>query len=133
FRGVRQYALALVREGQVDRGRHLFPDRRVALDLLANGLYRSMRAEEAVGQGFVFTEQTEQQVFSLDVRRAELTGFIARKKYDASGFLRVSLEHAHLFTVKNPKTRNESPNTLFAPIMQLFKRKFKITFYVPAW
>ena len=50
FGRVGQHALALVAERQIDRGGHLLADGRVALDLLADGFHRRVRAEEAVGQ-----------------------------------------------------------------------------------
>jgi hypothetical protein len=55
-----------------------------------------MGAQEAIGQGFVFTQKSEQQVLGLYIRRAELAGFIPCKKYDAPCFFRVTLEHKPL-------------------------------------
>jgi len=39
-----------------------------------------MRAQEAIRKGFVFSQKPEQQVLGLYIRRAELAGFIPRKK-----------------------------------------------------
>src|SRR6266496_6342134 len=52
-----------------------------------------MGTQETVGQGFVFAEQSQQQVLGLNIRRAELAGFIPRKKDDAPCFFRITLEH----------------------------------------
>src|ERR1700674_1352072 len=52
-----------------------------------------MRAQKTIGQGLVFAEQSEQQVFGLNIRRPELAGFVPRKKDYAPGFLRVAFEH----------------------------------------
>jgi hypothetical protein len=52
-----------------------------------------MGTEEPVGKGFVLAQEAQQEVFGLDIRRAELARFIARKEYDSTGFLGVSLEH----------------------------------------
>src|SRR5271166_6029387 len=93
FRGIGEYALALVAQRQIDRGRNLLPNRGVAFDLLADRFDRGMRAQETVGQGLVFTKQTEKQVLGLYVRRPELAGFVAREKDDAPGFLRIAFKH----------------------------------------
>src|ERR1700694_4640455 len=62
---------------------NLFPDR----------FHRGMRAQKTIGQGLVFTQESEQQVFGLNIRRPELAGFVPRKKDYAPGFLRVAFEH----------------------------------------
>src|SRR5205807_2463664 len=62
-------------------------------DLLADGFHRGVRAQESVGQRFVFAQQSQQQVLGLDVRRTELAGFIARKKDYAPCLLRVALKN----------------------------------------
>src|SRR5882762_4267747 len=90
---VGQDALAFVAQREVDRRGDLLPNGRVSFNLLANRFNRSMRAQEAVGQGFVFAQQSQQQMLGLYVRRAELAGFIAREKYYAPGFLRITFEH----------------------------------------
>ena len=68
----------------------------MAFDLLADRFHRGMRAQEPVGQRFVFTQQAKQQVLSLNVRRAKLTGLVPRKEDDASRFLRVAFKHCSL-------------------------------------
>src|SRR5579863_7521279 len=93
FRGVGEDALALVAQWQVDRGRDLLADRGVAFDLFADGFDRGVGAQEAIGQGLVFAQKPEKQVLSLDVRRPELAGFVAREKNDAPGFLRIAFKH----------------------------------------
>jgi len=52
-----------------------------------------MRAQKTIGQGFIFAQQSEQQVFGLNIRRAELAGFIPREKDDAPGFLCIAFKH----------------------------------------
>src|SRR5208282_6001878 len=44
-------------------------------------------------QGLVFAQQSEQQVFGLNIRRSELAGLIAREENNASRLLRVAFEH----------------------------------------
>src|SRR5690242_14583248 len=39
-----------------------------------------MRTQEPIRQCFVFAQQAQQKVFGLDVRRAELAGFVTSKK-----------------------------------------------------
>ena len=48
FRRIGQHALALVAERQVNRCRDLFANRRMGLDLLADGVDRGVRPEEPV-------------------------------------------------------------------------------------
>src|SRR5215472_7952214 len=55
-----------------------------------------MRTQEPVGQRLVFTQQAQQQVFGLNIRRAELAGLVACKEYYAPGFFCVPLEHVSL-------------------------------------
>src|ERR1017187_1634736 len=52
-----------------------------------------MLAKEAVGQRFVFAQQTEQQVLRFNIRRAELAGFISCKKDHAPCFFGVPFKH----------------------------------------
>src|SRR6478735_2628042 len=55
-----------------------------------------MRAQKAVGQRLVFTQQTQQQVLRLYIRRAELAGLVSCKEDYAPGFLGVPREHIPL-------------------------------------
>src|SRR5260370_8530216 len=64
-----------------------------------------MRAQKTIGQGLVFAEQSEQQVFGLNIRRTELAGLVPRKEDDAPGFLRVAFEHIPI----PPRVRAERP------------------------
>ena len=93
FGGVGQHALAFVAQGQIDRGGNLFPDGGVSFDLFADRFHRRVGAQEPVGQGLIFAQQSEQQVLGLNIRRAELAGLVPRKEDDAPGFLRVAFEH----------------------------------------
>jgi hypothetical protein len=96
FRGIGQHALAFIAQGQIDRSRDLLPDRGVAFDLFADRFHRRMGAQETVGQGLIFAQQSEQQVLGLNIRRPELAGLVARKKDDAPGFLRIAFKHITL-------------------------------------
>src|SRR5579872_6758901 len=93
LRRISEHALALVRERQIDRRRDLLANGGVTLDLLADRFDRGVRAQKTIGQGFVFAQEPEQEVLGLDIRRPELTGFIARKKDDAPGFLCITFKH----------------------------------------
>ena len=93
FRGVGQYALALVAQGQVHGSRDLLPNRGVPFDLLPDRLHRSMGPKEPIGERLVFAQQAQQQVLRLDVRRTELAGFIAREEDHAPGLFRVPFKH----------------------------------------
>jgi len=46
-----------------------------------------------IGQGFVFAQESEKQMFGLDIRRPELASFVACEKDDAPGFLRIAFKH----------------------------------------
>jgi hypothetical protein len=93
FRRIGQHPLALVGERQVHGGRDLFADGGMRLNLLANRLHRSVRAQEAVGQRLVLAQQAQQQVLGLDIGRAELAGLIPREEDHAPCLLRIAFEH----------------------------------------
>src|SRR6266404_5766506 len=93
FGRVRQHALALVRQRQVDRRRNLFADLHVTFDLLADGIDGGMGAEETIGESLVFPEQSEQQMLALDERTPKLASFVPCEKNHPPGLLRISLEH----------------------------------------
>ena len=59
FGGIGQHALAFIAQRKIDRGRDLLPNRGVSFDLLADGLDRGVRAQEPIGQGFVFAQESE--------------------------------------------------------------------------
>src|ERR1700722_2985694 len=116
FRGVGEHALALVAQRQIDRGRDLFADRGMSFDLLANGFDRGVRTQETIGQGLVFAQKSEKQVLSLNVRRPELAGFVAREKDDAPGFLRIAFKHNALPPDLPGRERTGLPDpTLYRP------------------
>jgi hypothetical protein len=52
-----------------------------------------MGPQEAIGQGFVFAQEPEKQVLSLNIGRPELAGFVASEEDDAPGFLRIAFKH----------------------------------------
>src|SRR5690348_344786 len=93
FRSISEYSLAFIAEWQINGGRNFLADRGVALDLFADRFYGGVRTQEAISQGFVFAQQSQQEMFSLYIRRAELAGFITRKEDDAPCFFRVTLKH----------------------------------------
>src|SRR5580698_7014994 len=65
----------------------------MSFNLLTDRLDRGVRAQETIGQGFVFAQKPQQQVLSLNIRRPELAGFIPREKDDAPCFLRIAFKH----------------------------------------
>src|SRR6266446_5234526 len=93
FRGIGQYTLAFIAQGKIHGSRNLFANRGVTFNLLANGLDRGVRAQESIGQGFVFAQKPQQQVLGLNIRGPELACFVARKENYAPGFLRVTFKH----------------------------------------
>ena len=88
-----QHTLALVGERKNHKGRYLLANRGAGLDLLADGLDRGVRAQEAVGQRFVLLEQPKQQVLRFDVRAAELAGLVTSEEDGSPGPFGVALEH----------------------------------------
>src|SRR5260370_3409446 len=98
-------ALALRAERHFDGGRDALADGDTAFDLLAYGFDRALLAKETVGQRFVLAHQAEQQMLGLNVRAAVLTGFVPRKKYDASRFLCITFEHVSSLLPQGPRSR----------------------------
>src|SRR5271165_7675477 len=80
FRAIGKDPLAFVAQRQVDGSRDLFTDRGVGFDLLPDGLNCGVGAEKPVRQSLILAEKPEEQVFSLDVRAAELAGLITGKE-----------------------------------------------------
>src|ERR1700733_1631119 len=80
------------------------------LDLLADRFHRSMGAQEPVRQGFVFAQKSEKQMFCLDIGRPKLAGFVACKKDNAPGFLRIAFKHNALPPVVPWSGRNFPPD-----------------------
>src|SRR5262249_11206113 len=62
-------------------------------DLLPNGLYCRVRAQKPISQRFVFAQQAKQQVFRLDERTSELTGFVPREEDYSSRLLGITFKH----------------------------------------
>ena len=114
FGGIGQHSLALVAEREIHGGGDLLADGGVPLDLLADGFHRGMRTEEPVGEGLVFAQKSQKQVLSLDIRRPELAGFVAREKDDAPGFLRIAFKHNAL-PLTFPVEKNLKPLDLPEP------------------
>src|SRR5713226_3222351 len=91
--GIRKYPLAFIAQRKVNRCRNLFADGGMSLDLFAAGFDGSVRTQEPIGQGFVFTKQPQQQVLGLNIRRTDLAGFVPRKEDDPSCLFRITFEH----------------------------------------
>src|ERR1044071_4304086 len=109
FSRISKHALAFVAQWKIDRRRNLLPDGRVSFDLFADRLNRSVRTEEAIGQGLVFSKESQQQVFSLDIRRTELAGFVPRKKDDAPCLFCVTLKHKAPELLRGRKAHRPAP------------------------
>src|SRR5580692_13110707 len=96
LRCVGEHALAFIAQWQVHGSGNLLADRGVSFDLFANGFDRSVRTQKTIGQGFIFAQKSQQKVFRLNIRRAELAGFIARKEDNAPRLLRITFKHMAL-------------------------------------
>ena len=90
---VGQHALAFIGERQIDGSGYFLADGGVALDLLTNRVHGSVRAEKAVGQRLVLTQQAEQQVLGLNIGRAKLAGLVSCKEDDATCLFCIAFEH----------------------------------------
>jgi hypothetical protein len=93
LRAIRQHALALVAQRQVDRSRYLLANRGVPFNLLPNGIDSRMRPQEPVGELLVLPQESEQKMLRLDVGTTELTRLIPGEEDDAPRFFRITLEH----------------------------------------
>ena len=71
---------------QIDRSRNLLPYRRDGADPLLDELDRINGRQEAVGERLIFSEESEEEMFGIDAVGAELAGFVAGEKDDATGF-----------------------------------------------
>src|SRR4029077_9628254 len=105
FRGEIQDAFGFLAERHFDRRGDALANGDALFDLFADGLDGAVRTQETIGQRLVLAHQAEQQVLSLDVRRAILAGFVARKKYDASCLLCVAFKHGSTRFSLSPKPR----------------------------
>src|SRR4029453_1005768 len=84
----------LAAERNLDRRRHLLAEDGAAFDFLADTFERQMRSrEDPAGEALAFANQSEQQVFRLDRRAAELGGFIAGEKEHTPRSFRVAFKH----------------------------------------
>ena len=86
LRRVAEDVLGFVREWKVDRGGDLLSLDAMLFDLPAKSFRRGPGTDKAHRQSLVFTHQAQEDVFGLNLRRAELTGLIAGKENDAAGF-----------------------------------------------
>src|SRR5260370_19060669 len=117
FRGISQNPLAFVAERKINRSRDLLSNRGVTFNLLTDGFNRSVRTKESIRQGFIFAQEPQQQMLSLDVRRPELACFVARKEDDAPGFLVITFKHNAL----PPDVPAEEALGLLNPTENLFR------------
>ena len=115
---ISQHAFALVAEGQIHAGGNLLADGGVPFDLLSDGLYGSVGAQEPVRQCFVLAQQAEEQMFGFDVGTAELAGFIAREKDYSARLLRITLKHKKWppITLKDTPGRLQVANRVVLPV-----------------
>src|SRR5947209_19840192 len=93
LRGIGQHPLALVAEREINRSRNLFADGGVALDLFADGFHRRMRTQKAIGESFVFAQESQQQMLGLDIGRPKLARLIAREEDYPPCLLGISFKH----------------------------------------
>src|SRR5688572_4825032 len=92
---VMQHTLSFRRQRQLDGSWNPLAQQRAAFNFSANGFDRNLRAwEEAAGERFVLTHQTEQQMFRLNRGRAKLRCFVASEKNYPSRLFRVAFEHS---------------------------------------
>src|ERR1700757_2131169 len=99
----------------------------MSLDLLADGLERSMGAQETIGQGLVFAQESEKKVLRLDIGRPELAGFVASEKDNAPGFLRIAFKHnAFPLTFRRENLARPTDRTQSCSYSPLFYRHYAI-------
>src|SRR5579872_3273383 len=63
------------------------------LDLLADGIDGGVRAQKAIRQRLILSQQTQQQVFGFDIRASELARLVTREKDDPACFLGITFKH----------------------------------------
>src|SRR5690242_17147893 len=97
----------------------------MAFNLLTDRFHRGMRPQETIGQCLVFAQQAQQQVFGLYIRRAKLAGLIARKEYDAPGFLCIPLEHISLTQMLPSHLSRKAPSLLLVRSPGPARKKLK--------
>ena len=89
-----QHALGLRAEGDLHRGRDLFPKHGSAFDFLADVFERQVRAREnPAREPFAFADQAQQEMLGLDGDAAELAGLITGEEEYSSGPFGVPFEH----------------------------------------
>jgi hypothetical protein len=65
----------------------------VGFDLVAEGLRPAFLTQKLAGEGVIFAENSEQQMFGLDGHASVLAGFVACEENRAAGFLCVAFKH----------------------------------------
>jgi hypothetical protein len=61
-----------------------------------------MGPKEPIGERFIFSQKSQQQVLRLYIRRTKLAGFVAREEDYAPGLFRVPFKHG-----TSPRVRPE--------------------------
>jgi hypothetical protein len=62
-------------------------------DLFSDRVHGRMRPQKSIRELLIFSEESEQKVFRLDVRASELTRLIPGKEDNATRLFRVTLKH----------------------------------------
>ncbi len=91
--GIGEDALALVRKGQVDRGRDLLANGRARFNFFANAFDRGRIAKEPISQILILTDESQQQMFGFDRCAAELTGLVPSEEDNPTSSFRISFKH----------------------------------------
>ena len=115
-------ALALLAQGDFHGSGDTLANGNARFDLLPNGFDRAMRAQEAIGERFIFAHQAEQQMLGFDVRASVLTGFVARKKDYAASLFGIAFKHVSSFLprlpVKGPVDNSRQGGACHAPTVE---------------
>jgi hypothetical protein len=96
FGGVGEGALGFIREWAVGVSRDrnpLFATVGVRLNLLANGVYRSVLWKELIGKGRVFAEDSEEEMFGFYIGGTKDGGLVFGEEDNTTRFFGISVEH----------------------------------------
>src|SRR5262245_25791105 len=110
LRGVGEHALGFAGKRDIDLFSDAVSPDRAFFDLLSNRLHIGVRSmEKSVGQVFIFPQQTEQNVFGLDLRGSKLIGLVTSEEDHAARFFCISFKHSVLGEPKRTSWPNRSP------------------------
>src|SRR5262245_51892078 len=93
FGSVSENPFTFVRKRQIDRCRNLFTNCGPTFDFLTDAFDRGVIPQEPIRQVFVFTNQSQKQVFRFDRRTSELAGLVASEEDHSPCSFSVSFEH----------------------------------------